>query len=339
MSEPAMNFLLEMSRRIKNASTRVVFPEANEKRIINAAALAARQGIAAPILIGKEAEIRIISTREGLDLTGIDIVDPASSPKMGFYVDAYCKENNFPSVAARLILSKPLYFGAMMVKMGDADSMVAGVATETEEVVVASKLIIGMEEGISTPSSFLLMDVPGYTGEEDGRLIFADPAINPDPTPEELADIAIASARSARALFGWQPRVALLSFSTHRSASHPHITKVTDALEIVRRREPSLMIDGELQADAAIVPEVARMKVKRPSSVAGRANILIFPDLDAANIGYKLVQRLANAAAYGVFMQGFARPVSDLSRGATVDDIVGAITMVVIAAQTRAIVT
>ena len=161
-----MNFLNEMSRGIKNASTRVVFPEAKEKRIISAAARAAKQGIAAPILVGKEADIRSIATEAGVDLAGIDIVDPALSSRLGFYIDTYCMGNDFPPVAARSILSKPLYFAAMMVKMGDAESMVAGVVTETEEVVAASKLIIGMEEGITTPSGFFLMDVPGYKGEE-----------------------------------------------------------------------------------------------------------------------------------------------------------------------------
>jgi phosphate acetyltransferase len=221
----------------------------------------------------------------------------------------------------------------MMVRMGDADAMVAGIATATEEVVMASELIIGMQEGISTPSSFFLMDIPGYIREEGSLLIFADAAINPDPTPEQLADIAVATARSARKLLGWEPRVAMLSFSTKGSATHPHVDKIVEAVHIVREREPGLCIDGELQADAAIVPEVAKRKIKEASSVAGRANILIFPDLDAGNIGYKLVQRLAKAAAYGPFLQGFTKPVSDLSRGATIDDIVGATTIVVVEAQ------
>ena len=220
-----------------------------------------------------------------------------------------------------------------MVRVGDADAMVAGIAQATQHVIVASELIIGMQEGVSTPSSFFLMDIPGYAGEEGSLLIFADAAVNPDPTPEQLADIAIASARSARELLGCAPRVAMLSFSTKGSAIHPHVDRVVKAVELTREREPKLLIDGELQADAAIVPDVARRKVKEPSHVAGKANVLIFPDLDAGNIAYKLVQRLANAAAYGPVLQGFAKPVSDLSRGSSVEDIVGATTMAVLQAQ------
>ncbi len=222
-----------------------------------------------------------------------------------------------------------------MVKMGDADAMVAGIATSTEEVVTAGELIIGLQKGISTPSSFFLMDIPGYLGGEGSLLIFADGGTNPNPNPEQLADIAIATARSARELLGWEPKVAMLSFSTKGSAIHPDVDKVVEAVRMAKKREPGLCVDGELQADTAIVPEVAKRKINEASSVAGRANILIFPDLDAGNICYKLVQRLAKAAAYGPFLQGFAKPVSDLSRGSTIDDIVGATTIVVLEVQAR----
>jgi phosphate acetyltransferase len=221
----------------------------------------------------------------------------------------------------------------MMVRQSDADAMVAGLAHATEDVIMASELIIGMQEGASTPSSFSLMEIPGYVGAEGNLLIFADAAVNPDPTPQQLADIAIATARSAKELLGWEPRVAMLSFSTKGSAMHPLVDKVIDAVKIIRERELTLLVDGELQADAAIVPEVASKKIKETSSVAGKANILIFPDLGAGNISYKLVQRLAKATAYGPVLQGFAKPVSDLSRGATLEDIIGATTMVVVRAQ------
>ncbi len=256
-----------------------------------------------------------------------------SSSKLDEYARQYSKDRDLPIGAARLILSKPVYFGAMMVKTGDADAMVAGIATPSEEVVMASELFIGMQEKISTPSAFFLMEIPGFEGEEGNLLIFADAALNPNPTPDQLADIAISSARSARKLLGWEPRIAFLSFSTKGSAMHPDVDKVVEAVRIAREHEPDVLIDGELQADAAIIPEVARKKTDGTSSVAGRANILIFPDLDAGNIGYKLVQRLTKGAAYGPFLQGFARPVSDLSRGAAVGDIIGATILVVIDAQ------
>jgi phosphate acetyltransferase len=186
-----------------------------------------------------------------------------------------------------------------------------------------------------SPSSFMVMSTPHYAAEEGHALIFADPGVNPNPDASQLADIAIASARSANRLFGWEPRIAMLSFSTQGSARHPDVDKVTSALRIVRERDPGILIDGEMQADAALVPSVAERKMKHPSSVAGRANILVFPDLDAANIAFKLVQRLGEAGAYGPFLQGFAKPVSDLSRGCTVEDIIGVTVMAVIDVQGR----
>lgn len=328
-----MDTLLELKKKIERASVRVVFPEGENDRIILAASRIAREKIARPVLLGRLRTIEEQAARLAADLDSISVVDIASSPDLNEYVRVYAETRNLPVGAARLILKQPVYFGAMMAKMGGADAMVAGIATPTEEVAMASELIIGTQKDISTPSSFFLMDIPGYKGEEGSLLIFADAALNANPNSEQLADIAVSCSRSARKYFGWEPRIAFLSFSTKGSAMHPDVEKVVEAVRIVKEREPDLLVDGELQADAAIVPEVAAKKIEETSMVGGRANILIFPDLDAGNIGYKLVQRLTNGAAYGPFLQGFAKPVSDLSRGATVNDIVGATILVVIEAQ------
>jgi phosphate acetyltransferase len=230
------------------------------------------------------------------------------------------------------MIARPVFYGGMMVRQGDADTMVAGVSTATANVIQAGALTVGYAAGITTASSFFLMIVPDFRGRRDCPLIFADCAVNIAPTPDQLADIALASAASAAKLLGEQPRVAMLSFSTQGSAAHPCVEQVTKALEIIRQRQPSANIDGEFQADTALMEKVAAKKLKRPSNVAGNANVLVFPDLNSGNIGYKLTQYLAGARAIGPFLQGFAKPISDLSRGASVEDIVA--TVAVCVAQT-----
>ena len=314
---------------------RVVFPEANEEKILRAVRQVRDMGIAYPILVGEPKAVSILAGSIGVSLDEITVIDHTDTGKVEQFASGYARINpDFPASAVKRMLKDPLYFAAMMVKLGEADCMVAGLNHTTGEVIMASEMIIGLQEGISAVSSTGILAIPGYEGPEGNLLGIADCAVCPAPDSKELADIAISTADTLHRLLGWEPRVALLSFSTKGSASHERVDTVLKALEMVRERRPELLIDGELQLDSAIVPEVAARKVKGESPVAGKANILIFPDLNAGNIGVKLVQRFAKAVAYGPLLQGFAKPVSDLSRGAPVEEIVGATTMVAVRAQT-----
>lgn len=324
----------ELKLKAQGNPKKVVFPETHDEKIIRAARMVLDEGIAYPILVGERLSIINLGNSIGIDLKGIKIVDNETDPIPDKFVQEFIKINPVLSEDfARDLLTDPLNYGAMMLRMGKSDAMVAGLCHTTGEIIMISNMIIGLQEGINTASSIFLMSIPNYKGSEGNMLVFADGGVCPDPTPEELADIAISTADTVAGMLGWEPRIAMLSFSTKGSACHPRTERVLKALAIVKRRRPDILIDGELQGDAALVEEIAKKKVPGGSPVAGKANILIFPDLDSANIAYKLVQRLANADAYGPFLQGFAKTVSDLSRGSSIDDIIGVTVMAVVRAQ------
>jgi phosphate acetyltransferase len=319
-----MSEMQRLMEEVRGRSLKVVLPEGEDQRVIQAARCLRDDDLAEPIVLGRRQQVATTAAAAGTALDGIRIVQPEESDRLEAYAQAYAENRGFDQNAARRVVRRPLWYAGMMVSQGHADTMVAGVTKPTAHVIQAGVVTVGLAEGVDTPSSFFLMIVPECRGCEKRSFIYADCAVNIAPTPSELADIAIASEHSARGLLDEEPRVAMLSFSTKGSAAHAHVDRMTEALAVVKQRAGHLQVDGEFQVDAAIVPAVAAKKVKQPSPVVGRANVLIFPDLNSGNIAYKLTQYLAGAKAIGPLLQGFARPISDLSRGATVSDIVAA---------------
>lgn len=317
----------------RQAPRRIVFPEGSDPRILEAAAICARERICDPVVLGDAAHLQEAADRAGVTLGGVETRNPAEQLALDRYAHAYAERRHVQEGVAHHVLRRNLLYGAMIVSTGGADGMVAGATCPSARVIEAGGLALGLAPGVSVPSSIFVMELPDSWPEEERILIYADASVNIDPTPEQLADIAITSARTAQATLGIVPRVAMLSCSTKGSAVHARIDRVVEATRIAQRKAPDLLIDGELQYDAAMVPRVANYKCPE-SPLAGRANVLVFPDLDSANIAYKLTQYQARARAYGPLLQGFAKPISDLSRGATADDIVTIAAFVAVLAQT-----
>ncbi len=316
---------------------RIVLPEGEDDRVIRAGATLVGERLAHPVLIGRPDAIRGRGRELGVSLDGIELISPDGVRELDRYAAelyALRKHAGMTPEAAATTVRQPLYLGAFLVRSGAVDGFVGGSANTTADTVRAGLQVVGIDEQMKTGTSFFLMLLPDRSMGEGGAFIFADCALIPDPSPRQLARIAVNAGRAARDLFGWTPRVAMLSFSTKGSGQHPMVDNVVKATEQLRQEAPDLDVEGEIQVDAALVPEVAALKFKGAgSSVAGRANVLIFPDLNAANIGYKLVQRLARAEAIGPVIQGFRRPVNDLSRGCSSEDIVSVCAFTVVQAR------
>ena len=331
-----MGFIDIIKERARADKKVIVLPESEDRRTYEAAAQIMKEGIADLVIVGTEEQVAEVGA--GLDLAGVKVVDPAKNEKTAEYIEKLVelrsKKGMTKEQATEILMNNYLYYGVMMIKMGDADGMVAGACHSTADTLRPCLQILKTKPGTKLVSAFFLMVVPDCEYGANGTFIFADSGLEQNPDPEKLAAIAYSSAESFELLVQQPAKVAMLSHSTMGSAKHADVDKVVEATRIVKEQHPELMVDGEMQLDAAIVPSVGKSKAPN-SPVAGEANVLVFPDLDAGNIGYKLVQRLAKAEAYGPVTQGIAKPVNDLSRGCSAEDIVGVVAITAVQAQAQ----
>ncbi len=326
-------FIENLKAKAKNDIKTIVLAEGEELRTIQCAAIVKKEGYAKNILLGNPEKIKAIAAKENLDIDGVEIINPENGNEEYAQLFAELRKKKGVTIEqARETVKDPLYYGNMMVKTGAADGMVAGAVNSSANVIRPALQILKTAPGTKLVSAFFIMNVPDCKFGNNGTFVFADCGLNQDPNAEEVSEIAISSAKSYSQLIGDEPRVAMLSYSTYGSAKSDLVTKMQEATKLAKEKAPELALDGELQLDAAIVDSVAQQKA--PSSpVAGKANVLVFPDLNAGNIGYKLVQRLAKAEAYGPVLQGIAKPVNDLSRGCCAEDIAGVVAITAIQAQ------
>ena len=330
-----MSFIEEVKQRAKKELKTIILPEATDIRVLKATETVLKEGYAKIALIGNESEIVSKAKENNINIEGATIIDPLTSDKKEEYANTLYelrKNKGMTPEQAQKLVEDPVYYGMVMVKVNGADGLVSGCAHSTADTLRPALQILKTAPGTKLVSAFFIMVVPDCKYGQNGTFVFADNGLNENPDSEALSEIAISSSKSFKQLVGETPKVAMLSYSTYGSAKSEQTQKVIDATNLVKEKMPDLLVDGELQLDAAIVPEVAEFKAKG-SPLKGEANVLVFPDLGAGNIGYKLVQRLAKAEAYGPLCQGIAKPVNDLSRGCSADDIAGVVAITAVQAQ------